>query len=213
MTSPAIAPETLTNRLARRQRDMRRWQARSRLIMILRLALPMAIALIGLGFAGWVIFGGVTGRIGAQPGPGPGTIHMSNARFLGRDEQGRAYIITSASAARDNADINRITLDHPTMVMDADGPHPTRLSADRGVYREDNRILMLDGDVQLHDGQGDVFATNEAIVDTVKGAIAGRSAVNGGGPTGDFHADSYAVYDRGERLVFQGKVHSRIKAH
>ncbi len=203
----------MTTRLARRHRDMLRWQARSRLIMVMRLALPIAIALIGLGFAAWVIFGGVTGRIGAQGGPGPGTIHMSNARFLGRDEQGRAYIITSASAARDNADINRITLDHPTMVMDSDSPHPTRLSADRGVYREDNRILMLDGHVLLHDSQGDDLVTSQAIIDTVKGAVAGRSAVNGAGPTGDFHADSYAVYDRGDRLVFQGKVHSRIKAH
>ena len=31
--------------------------------------------------------------------------------------------------------------------------------------------------------------------------------------TGSIRADSYAIYDRGQRLVFQGKVHSRVNAH
>jgi len=209
---PAVAPDPAA-RLARRQRDMRKWQRRSRLIAAMRVALPAAIAVIALVFAGWVVFGSATGRIGGRVNPPPGTIHMSNARFLGRDEQGRAYVITAADAARDNADINRITLDHPALVMDSESAHPTRLTADSGVYREDNRILMLDGHVTLKDSQGGTFATDQATVDTVKGAVAGKSAVNGAGPVGGIHADSYAVYDRGDRLVFQGKVHSRLNPH
>lgn len=210
---PAGAAPDPAARLARRQRDMRKWRRRSRLIAAMRIALPLAIAIIAAVFAGWVIFGSATGRIGAHPNPPPGTIHMSNARFLGRDEQGRAYVITAADAARDNGDMNRITLDHPALVMDSESAHPTHLTADSGVYREDNRILMLDGHVSLKDSQGGAFTTNQAIVDTVKGAVAGRSAVDGAGPTGAIHADSYAVYDRGDRLVFQGKVHSRINTH
>ncbi len=161
----------------------------------------------------WLVFGGLIERLNEPRGAGPGTIHMTNARFLGRDEGGRAYVLTADEAARDNADFQRVTLNQPMLLLDADSPNPTRLSADQGVYREDNRILLLNGHVSIHDGQGDTFNTAQAIVDTVKGAVAGKSHVVGEGPTGTFRADSYAVYDRGQRLVFQGHVHSHINPH
>jgi lipopolysaccharide export system protein LptC len=209
----AQAPPAEILRLERRARDMRRWRRRSLLIAALRRILPLVILAIAALFGGWVLFGGlITGGAGGHGAP-PSSIHMTNARFLGRDAQGHAYVLTAAEAARDNTDFQRITLTNPTLTMDSDGPKPTRLSADRGVYREDNRILLLDGHVSVRDSQDDSFLTEQAIVDTVNGAVAGKSPVSGQGPTGSIRADSYAIYDRGQRLVFQGKVHSRVNAH
>jgi lipopolysaccharide export system protein LptC len=212
MTAQAPPAEALTLRLERRARDMRRWRRRSLMIALLRRLLPAVIAAIALAFVGWVMFGGLVGG-GAGHGAAPSSIHMTNARFLGRDAQGHAYVLTAQEAARDNSDFSRITLTQPTLAMDSDGQKPTRLSADRGVYREDNRVLLLNGHVSVHDSQGDSFVTDQAIVDTVSGAVAGKSPVVGQGPTGSIRADSYAIYDRGQRLVFQGKVHSRLNAH
>jgi lipopolysaccharide export system protein LptC len=212
MTAQAPPAEALTLRLERRARDMRRWRRRSLMIAVLRRLLPAVIAAIALVFGGWVMFGGLVGG-GAGRGAAPSSIHMTNARFLGRDAQGHAYVLTAQEAARDNTDFSRITLAQPTLAMDSDGQKPTRLSADRGVYREDNRILLLNGHVSVHDSQGDSFLTDQAIVDTVSGAVAGKAPVVGQGPTGSIRADSYAIYDRGQRLVFQGKVHSRLNAH
>jgi lipopolysaccharide export system protein LptC len=209
----AEAPEATHHRSARRERDMRRWQRRSVLIGVFRRALPGGIALIFLLFGAWLVFGGLVGRISQPRGPGPSAIHMSNAHFLGRDNDGRAFVLTAVEAARDNADSQRITLTRPTLTLDADSPKATHLTADSGVYREDNRMLMLNGHVSLHDGQGDTFVTDQAIVDTIKGAVAGQSPITGQGPSGSISAESYAVYDHGQRLVFQGKVHSRINAH
>jgi lipopolysaccharide export system protein LptC len=209
----AQAPPAETLRLERRARDMRRWRRRSLLIAALRRILPLVILAIVILFGGWVLFGGlITGGVGGHGAP-PSSIHMTNARFLGRDAQGHAYVLTAVEAARDNTDFQRITLTNPTLTMDSDGLKPTRLSADRGVYREDNRILLLDGHVSVRDSQDDSFLTEQAIVDTVNGAVAGKSPVSGQGPTGSIRADSYAIYDRGQRLVFQGKVHSRVNAH
>jgi len=192
---------------------MARWRRRSRVIAGFRVALPLVIAAIAIAFAAWALFGDLASRIGAaHRNAGGGTIHMTNARFLGRDEQGRAYVLTAASAARDNTNPMRIRLDNPAMTFDADGANPTHMSADDGVYRQDTRILLLMGHVTLHDALGDSFATNQAIVDTVKGAVAGRSRVAGAGPTGAIQADSYAVMDRGQTLVFQGRVHSRLNS-
>jgi lipopolysaccharide export system protein LptC len=209
----AQAPPAETLRLERRARDMRRWRRRSLLIAALRRILPLLIIAIAVLFGGWVVFGGlITGGAGVHGAP-PSSIHMTNARFLGRDAQGHAYVLTAIEAARDNTDFQKITLTKPTLTMDSDGQKPTRLSADRGVYREDNRILLLNGHVTVRDSQDDSFLTEQAIVDTVNGAVAGKSPVSGQGPTGSIRADSYAIYDRGQRLVFQGKVHSRVNAH
>lgn len=192
---------------------MQRWRRRSILIAVLRRALPASIALIFLAFAAWLMLGGLISRLNETHASAPGSIHMTNARFLGRDGEGRAYVLTAAEAARDNVDFQRITLTQPTLTLDADSDKATHLSADRGVYREDNHILMLNGHVAVRDGQGDAFVTDEAIVDTVKGAVAGKSQVVGTGPTGAIRADSYAIYDKGKRLVFQGRVHSRLNPH
>jgi LPS export ABC transporter protein LptC len=211
VTAQAPAAETL--RLERRARDMRRWRRRSLLIAALRRILPLIILAIAVLFGGWVLFGGLIGGGAGGRGGAPSSIHMTNARFLGRDAQGHAYVLSAAEAARDNSDFQRITLTAPSLVMDSDGGKPTRLTADRGVYREDNRILLLNGHVSVRDSQGDSFLTDQAIVDTVNGEVAGKSPVVGQGPTGSIRADSYAIYDRGKRLVFQGKVHSRVNAH
>ena len=201
-------------RAARRARDLARWRRRSRLIAALRLALPALIAVIGVVFAGWALFGDMATHVGpARDSAISESIHMTNARFLGRDEQGRAYVLTAAGATRDDANPMRVALVAPAMTFDADGTNPTHMSADSGVYREDTRILMLNGHVTLRDAIGDNFATDQAIVDTVKGAVAGRSGVAGRGPTGGIQADSYAVTDRGQTLVFQGRVHSRLNSH
>jgi lipopolysaccharide export system protein LptC len=214
MTTPSTASVGRAPRAARRERNLTRWRRRSRIIGAFRLALPTAIALMSAAFVGWIAFGGLVGRIrGGQDVGTTGTIHMTNARFLGQDEQGRAYVLSAAGAARDNANPMRIALDRPAMTFDAAGANPTSISADTGVYHEDTRILMLSGQVKLHDIQGDDIATNQAIVDTVKGSVAGQTQVAGQGPTGAIHADSYAVTDRGQRLVFQGRVHSQLNSH
>jgi lipopolysaccharide export system protein LptC len=210
MTAQAPTAGGMAPRSQRRERHMRRWRRRSQLIAALRFALPAAMVGILLLLAGWLAFGGLIGSLSQPRGAGPGSIHMTNARFLGRDGQGRAYVITATGAARDNIDVQQITLDRPTLTMDSDSPKATRLTADRGVYRENNRILLLNGHVGLRDGQGDAFATDQAIVDTVNGAVAGKSPISGQGPSGAIRADSYAIYDRGARLVFQGRVHSRV---
>jgi lipopolysaccharide export system protein LptC len=213
MTAQAPPMNGAAPRSERRERHLRRWRRRSALIGVLRVALPAAMVAIILLLAAWVAFGGMIASLGGQRGAGPGSIHMTNARFLGRDADGRPYVLTALEAARDNLDFQRITLQSPTLTLGADGPKAVHLTADRGVYREDNRILLLNGHVSLRDSQGDAFLTDQAIVDTLKGAVAGKSPIAGHGPAGAIRADSYAVYDRGQRLVFQGRVHSRVNPH
>jgi lipopolysaccharide export system protein LptC len=188
---------------------MARWRARSRLVRRMRIVLPGAMAAILTLLTAWVAVGALLSRIGEAHGAA--LIHMTNARFYGRDNAGRAYVLAAAEASRDDRDVRRIELDRPSLTLDTGAQGPSRVSADRGVFREDDRRLALEGDVTLQLASGGVFRTDRAIADTLKGTVAGPSPVSGSGPQGAISADAFDVYDRGARVVFRGDVHSRFK--
>jgi lipopolysaccharide export system protein LptC len=196
---------------ARRERGMARWRARSRLIRRLRLILPAAMATILALLAGWVVVGGVLARMSEGRAGGDALIHMTNARFFGRDSSGRPYVIGAAEASRDDTDLKLVTLRLPTLTLDAESDQATKISADQGLYREDDRMVRLNGHVALQTADGDVFRTDRVIADTVKGVVTGPTPVSGAGPTGEITAQGFDVYDRGARVVFRGEVHSRMK--
>ncbi len=190
---------------------MEQWRRRSRLIHFMRRALPAGIVAILLLLAGWTLARGLLGRIADLRGQLGGAIHMINFDYHGRDDQDRAYVVAAKEASRDDFDPNRFYLVDPHMVFDTENARDSHISADRGVYRRDTRILSLQGNVLLRDPSGDDFKTEKAIVDTAHGTIAGEGRVTGTGPTGAIKAESFTVYDQGQRVVFRGNVHSVVK--
>jgi lipopolysaccharide export system protein LptC len=215
MTAAATAPPIPgrpdpTARSIRRLGEIEKWRRHSRIVRRLRRGLPAAIGAILILLTGWVAVRAVLTRIG-DARDSTALIHMSNARFFGRDGDGRAYVLAAQEAARDDADFQRIQLRGAVLTLNLDGPDQTRISADRGVYRENDRILRLNGHVVFRDGSGDVLVTEQAVVDTINGSIVGASRIRGTGPTGAIVADSFEIFDRGRQLVFHGDVHSRLK--
>jgi lipopolysaccharide export system protein LptC len=196
---------------ARRRRNMGRWRRRSRQIHFFRRALPAAIAVILVGLLGWVLLRGFLTRMGDLKSA-TSTIHMTNAHFFGRDENGRPYVLSATEATRSDRDMQRIALSKLQMNFDSGSANQnSHISADHGVYREDDRILRLRDHVVMRDQTGNTFVTDQAVVNTVNNSVQGRDNVNGWGPLGSVTADSYAVYDKGATVVFQGHVHSTIK--
>jgi len=190
---------------------MQRWRNRSRQIHFFRRALPTAIAVILIGLAGWVLLRGFLTRLGDLRSA-TSTIHMTNARFFGRDENGRPYVMGASEATRSDKDFQRIALTTIQMTFDSGGANQnSHISADDGVYREDDRILRMQGHVVMRDQTGNTFLTDRAVVNTVNNSVVGHDHVQGTGPMGAVTADSYAVYDKGATVVFQGHVHSQIK--
>ena len=190
--------------------DMIRWKRRSRLIAVLRKVLPTCIALLVFALAGQVLWSSLASKK-SQARETPVAIRMLNPRFFGRDEQGRSFMISAREATRDDRDLKRVTLDQPMVSLGLDTPAPSRVSAMNGLYTEDDRILRLDGQVRIEDGAGYRFATEKAVVDTRAGVVTGDTPMVGDGPVGQVTSRSYAVYDKGDRIVFKGGVHARIK--
>lgn len=204
----ALAPDRSFGHPAHTE-AMTRWRRRSVLIRRMRIALPALIAAIVLGLVGTVVYRSIAG--GPQPAAEEDApIRLVNPRFLGRDDQGRSFVITAASAVRAEDDYQRVIMDRPALVLDEDGPSPIRLSAASGVYHEEDGLLKLQGGVRLNDQEA-AFETTSATFDTATGVLEGEGLITGAGPLGEITAKSYGVYDKGERMVFKGGVRGRIQ--
>lgn len=191
-----------------RRAQVRRWRRRSRVVRAMRIVLPALIGLILAGLAAAVAYNALTAAPG-QPKDTATPIRLVHPRFVGRDDKGRAFVITADSATRDPREYQRVLLVRPAMLMDSEGPDPIRLSGNAGVYNEGTFKLDLHGGVRLVDSKG-AFDTATALFDTKTGDIVGSGRIQGSGAPGELRADSYAISNKGDRMFFRGRVYTRI---
>ena len=224
MTEPIIpAPSLLQDAppdLATvRREDSRRvveamdaWRKRSRLIRFFRMALPVSIGVLVLGLLVWVVARTVLADMADQAAQ-RADIRMTNPRFYGQDSRGQSFVLGAAEAVQDRRRSELIRLTRPTLRLNATGERPTEITALNGLYDELGYQLTLSGDVTVIDGgSGFRFETGQALVDTETGVISGETAVRGRGPLGTIDASSYAIYDQGERIVFEGDGDRKVTA-
>lgn len=188
----------------------RRAKAHSRFVTALRWALP-AMILALLGVLGAFIVAQALRAAAARPKEMPTEIRMVAPHFVGRDNQGRAFNLTSRVAVRDDANMQIVLLGAPVLILDADSPHPKTLTADHGVYNENTRMLRLNGHVRVDDSTASTVGSNTALVDTRAGTVSGISPIAGSGPTGSIQAGSYTVVEKGDKIIMHGGVHAVLK--
>jgi lipopolysaccharide export system protein LptC len=189
--------------------DLRRWKRRSRMIAVFRRLLPLTIAGVIVALAGQVVFSTIAAARGAVKDR-TDPIRMINPRFQGREGDGRSFVISAASATRDDKDLRRVTLEKPVITLGVDTPKPTHVTALSGLYIEGEPVIRLTGDVQVDDASGYHFSTELANLDTVKNLVEANSPLAGTGPIGEVKSDSYGVYEDGDRIIFRGRVRARI---
>ncbi|HYD44705.1 MAG TPA: LPS export ABC transporter periplasmic protein LptC [Phenylobacterium sp.] len=194
--------------IRRRRADLARWRRRSRVVRGLRLGLPALIGVLVAALAGQVIWRSLADADAQAAANVP--IRLVNPKFYGRDEEGRAFVLSAITAVRDENDYQRVMLDRPTVALDQDDRGgKANLSATTGVYREDDGLLELNGGVRLNDGASEIV-TQQSTFNTKTGQIEGKGAIKGAGNLGQIEAQSYGIYDKGERMVFKGGVRGRI---
>ena len=198
---PPSAPDT-------RRREIRRWRRRSRVVAALRIILPGLIVLILAGLAATVAYNSLTGEAAAPVSDAP--IRLINPRFVGRDDKSRAFVLTALTATRDPNEYQKVYLDKPALVLDDEGPDPLRITAASGIYHENTRKLEVSGGVRLA-GARAAFDTLSSQFDTKTGELVGSGPVHGTGALGEITAKSYGVYDKGDRMVFKGGVHTVLQ--
>lgn len=188
---------------------LQRWRDRSRSVRRLRVAVPAAIVLIVVAVVAWIGIGGLLADLRTVKASAGG-LHMSNPRFFGRDEGGRAFTLQAVEAERDARDLDRITLTRPSVSLDHGTEHPTTAHAPLGVYTESRKKLLLTGGVELDDGKGTHLVSPSAEVDIHTGDVDGRGDVSGTSPLGRFQASAYLVRDKGAAVTFLGGTRAHL---
>ncbi len=192
-----------------RQMEIARWRRRSRTIGVLRIALPAAMALITAALVGVVGWRSATERPDATRETRT-SIRLVNARFVGRVEDGRGFMLGARAAVRDEDVYQKVSLSEPILTIGAETAAPARVTARTGIYDERDRLLHLFGDVRIDDGAGNRVASDTSVIDTSTGKVVGDAGVLGDGPLGQVTAKSYSVEDKGDRMILRGGVRARI---
>lgn len=211
MSQAILSPpgEPLASSTKRRREAMQGWRRRSRLVHRFRRALPIAMGLVLFGLLVAVVAAALIGR-GTDRDADTTTIRMVNPRFLGRDDQNQAFILSAREATRIAGAGDRIRLIDPVIVLNRETPTPTRVTARAGVFNETSEVLHLQRQVVM-DGPSGRFTTEDALIDTNARSIVGSALIQGVGPTGRIAADAYALYDGGARVTFTGNVRARLE--
>jgi lipopolysaccharide export system protein LptC len=188
---------TLTLRAARR---------RSRLVGGLR---RLFVAGAGASFAAVFVFMGlyaVEGGFAAGQYAAAEPLRMINPRFIGRTEQGGPYQLSAEIAERAPGLNQPIELISPVYRTEAG----TIMLAPRGIYDEQAKSVVFDGEVLFADTGGNRFTTPNMQVDLEAGTLSGAEGVTGAGPLGVMQAGAYELRDSDRALVLHGGVRGRI---
>lgn len=188
----------------------RRWRARSRRVRLYRRVLPILILVLAGGALTWTIFRTVMSGVERKASQSQ-EIRLDNPMFHGQDAQGRSFVVGAQGAVRDPT-TGHFRLVGPVLRLNLGGRKVTEMTADGGIYNEARRTVAIGPNVRISDGgSGFVLTTPEAVVDTRTGIITGSKGVQGAGPLGTINASSYAIYDQGERVVFNGAGDNKVR--
>jgi lipopolysaccharide export system protein LptC len=87
------------------------------------------------------------------------------------------------------------------------------MSASEGVYQRELEQLDLAGDVTVRSDAGHEFHTASARIDLPAGIATGDEPVNGKGPHGLLDAGNFTLKDRGQIMMFGGRVRMTVFPH
>jgi lipopolysaccharide export system protein LptC len=180
-------------------------------VKFLRRTLPVAAGAALVAVIGQVSWRSVQSATSPTPVATEHTVRMVNPQFSGEGRDGSRYLVTAQSGVRDPKDTARIVLQRPVVSVSRQGQPGAHTVSQRGVFREDDQSLTLEGDVQVEEAGGFRFVANNAVIDTGTGKVKG-AGIQGQGPVGAVRSDSYSVTEKGDRMVFKGGVRSQLKS-
>ncbi|SOD92561.1 LPS export ABC transporter periplasmic protein LptC [Caenispirillum bisanense] len=129
-------------------------------------------------------------------------IEMINARYFGTDEKNRPYAVTAARAVELPED--RVQLDNPKADMTLEDGW-VMLNGDTGIYDKTGKTLLLTGNVNVFQDEGNEFHTSTATIDVEAGDATGDEPVQGAGSFGWFTGEGFELTDKGKRFKVTGK--------
>jgi lipopolysaccharide export system protein LptC len=183
----------------------------SRLVRVLRVAIPVLIGFIALAFL-LVTFLNPLRMLTKLPiNVGDlivsGTkITMERPHLAGFTSDSRAYEVSADAAAQDLTKPDLVELKNINAKVELQDKTTVRLSAITGVYDSKAETLKLDRDIQLSSSSGYAGHLSEALVDIRKGNVVSNKPVQVKLLQGTLDANRLEIVDSGDVVRFDGGV-------
>lgn len=129
---------------------------------------------------------------------------LLNPSFESRDEKGQPYKITATHATQDPDNEKLVYLTKPFADIILNEGNRLALKADQGEYTQDQRQLLLHGNVQLSDDEGYELTTKQLHIDLMESRAQTDTAVQVQGPAGLLRAAGLRGSTKENHLVFTG---------
>jgi lipopolysaccharide export system protein LptC len=138
-------------------------------------------------------------------------LRMINPHYQGIDKKGEPFTITALWAIKTKPSSDVIELEKPQADVTLNRGNWVTLTADYGVYREQDQVLDLIGAVDLFHDAGYEFRTLGATANLATNTAEGDDPVHGQGPFGEIQSQGFRIYDKCDRVLFTGKAHLLLR--
>ncbi len=198
------------------ERAFRAARRHSRLVHILRVALPLAVVLaVGViilttYFNPLRTLSGLPADVGNLVVRGS-KITMEQPKLSGFTRDSRAYKITADSAAQDLTRPDLIELSNIRAQVEMKDTSTVHMSALQGTYNSKSEILNLTHDIRLNTTNGYTGRLSEATVDIKKGDVVSERPVRLKMLQGTLDANRLTITESGDLIRFDRGVEMTLK--
>ncbi len=199
--------------VADRSESFRQARSHSKLVRVLRLALPAVGVVLILGYVGALV-----GNNGfapslpemAMPRITPQDLSMQNPNYEGVTADGGSYRVAAARARQELGRTDLIQLEEITGDLVAKDKSATKLTAARGVFNHKESVLQLSESIQIRGDNGFAADLTTATVLTREGRINSDAPVSVGFPAGSVRARRLEIRQKVREVTFVDEVLARL---
>ena len=188
------------------QLNNKRSKRHSTMVRSMRLILPIAaLAVMGVIIA-WKSDNNPVTAIPREE-VSPQTISQNELikpKFQSEDENGQPYSITADKATQNAEDMNTLFLQKPVADITLKSGGVVSLTAANGEYKQEQKGLALDGQVEVQNDAGYKIQTEKMNIDVTGQIITSDSPVTGHGPDADISASGLNVNGNSKTVIFNG---------
>jgi lipopolysaccharide export system protein LptC len=138
-------------------------------------------------------------------------LSMMNARYVGTDSNNRPFSITADAARQRVPGKGNLQLESPQADIQLQDGSWVMVTADKGDYDPDNRMLNVAGEVRLFHDSGYEFLSREANIDLEQNIVSGSHHITGQGPFGEMEGEGFRFSKGGKMGILIGN--SRLKIY
>lgn len=192
--------------------DFNRATRHSRLVTILRTALPLSavatvIVFVSMAFTSQLPIADVkVDEVSLKEG----RLVMENPNMAGFDKNSQPYDVKAVQAIQDLSQPGKVLLTKIDAKLPVDASSFAKIVANSGVYNTNDEKLFLNENVAIRGARGMDMMLEDADIDIRSGTMESDNPVTANSNNTNISADSIRVEEGGNRIVFNKRVKMTI---